>query len=60
MEAILDKIPVDERVRLQAEGMKIRDSFVYTPPYHQETGPFALLFRTLLQKKERMDRDGQV
>lgn len=56
LEQHLEKIPIEERDRLQEEGQKVRDMFVYRPPFTQENGPMAYLFKTLRERKAKLDR----
>uniref|UniRef100_A0A7S3A4K7 Exostosin GT47 domain-containing protein n=2 Tax=Rhodosorus marinus TaxID=101924 RepID=A0A7S3A4K7_9RHOD len=56
LETVLGAVPLEERDRLQAEGQRIKNNFLYNPPFNQPDSPFANLFRILRKKKEKFVR----
>lgn len=55
IESLLMGITPNRRDSLQKEGQKLRDLFVFKPPYTQEKGPMSYLFKTLRKRKAAMD-----
>lgn len=59
MEKLLAEITPEERDRLQEEGQKVRDLFVYKIPYTQENGPMSYLFKALRKRKVLLDAEAK-
>eukprot|EP00188_Purpureofilum_apyrenoidigerum_P003477 Plantae.Rhodophyta-Purpureofilum_apyrenoidigerum.ctg3650.p1 GENE.Plantae.Rhodophyta-Purpureofilum_apyrenoidigerum.ctg3650~~Plantae.Rhodophyta-Purpureofilum_apyrenoidigerum.ctg3650.p1 ORF type:complete len:574 (+),score=90.91 Plantae.Rhodophyta-Purpureofilum_apyrenoidigerum.ctg3650:142-1863(+) len=55
IEELLENITPEQRDRLQEEGQRVREIFIYRLPYTQERGPFSFLFKTLRRRKKILD-----
>mmetsp|Transcript_28886 Transcript_28886/g.112522 ORF Transcript_28886/g.112522 Transcript_28886/m.112522 type:complete len:126 (+) Transcript_28886:1892-2269(+) len=55
LEGFLEAMDMKEIERLQEEGQKYKEMFIYRPPFNQEDGPFSFMFKSLRERKETLE-----